>query len=361
MFALPIAAAIIPALLLLAYFHARDIYPEPPRVVWTTFFLGVLTIPGVLVFALPLSHQLADIHDPYLYGLVDAFLCAAIPEEAFKFLVLTRYAARHPEFNEPMDGIVYGVAASLGFATLENILYVGSGGMGVAALRGLTAVPGHAFTGAVMGYFVGRARFADGKQDSLWALALVTPILLHGLYDFPLLVISHLTRDLHAKEVPTTAVFLTLLTIATLGFEWRLAVRLVRRMRAEQEAGRGPAPVAGGDAAIGASASAPGSAPVWAPVPAAVLTRRPLPVLGWLAVWSGGLLVTAGSLFALFLVIGLVSTPQPGEHTKDLASTLLGGALISGPPLLIGLGLFRAGIRRLNAAGPPRPLPPASW
>jgi hypothetical protein len=347
MFALPIAAAIIPALLLLAYFHARDIYPEPPRVVWTTFFLGVLTIPFVLVFALPLSQKLAGIHDPYLYGLADAFLCAAIPEEAFKFLVLSRYAARHPEFNEPMDGIVYGVAASLGFATLENILYVGHGGMGVAALRGLTAVPGHAFTGAVMGYFVGRARFASRDQDNLWALALVTPILLHGLYDFPLLVISHLTKDLHARELPAAATLLTLLTLATLGFEWRLAVRLVQRLRDEQEAGRAPAAVAG-DVAMAPAA-----------VPVARAARQPRPVLGTIAVWSGGLLVTAGALFALFLVLGLFTTAPPKGHPRDLASPLLGGVVICSPLILIGLRLFRAGIRRLNAAGPPRPLPAA--
>ena len=82
-----------------------------------------------------------------------------IPEETFKYLVLTRYSARHRAFDEPMDGIVYGAVASLGFAALENLLYVGSGDLGTAVARAATAVPGHAFTGAIMGYYVGQARF----------------------------------------------------------------------------------------------------------------------------------------------------------------------------------------------------------
>ena len=90
-----------------------------------------------------------------------AVLGAAIPEELFKFLVLRWYVWRKPHFDEPLDGVVYGATASLGFATLENILYVGSHGLEMAVLRALTAVPGHAFTGVVMGAFLGRARFAE--------------------------------------------------------------------------------------------------------------------------------------------------------------------------------------------------------
>jgi hypothetical protein len=331
MLALPIAAAIVPALLLLAYFHSRDIYPEPPQVVWATFFLGVLTIPAILLFALPMEHALAPIGDPYRYGLADAFLCAALPEEFFKFLVLSRYAARHKEFNEPMDGIVYGVAASLGFATLENILYVGSGGMWVAVLRALTAVPGHAFTGVVMGYFVGRARFAKTGREQLYTLGLLVPMLLHGAYDFPLLVIARFKKGLHTDDIPAAAGLLALLTLVTLIVEWRLAMRLVRRLRAEQEAGAGAPPV---------------SQP--APVP-----QKPAaaPLLSWLAVLSGGLLATGGGLVVLVLGIGVATEKSIDKSHADLGALLLGGLIIGGLPLLLGLLLFRAGIRRMNQAG----------
>ncbi len=254
------------------------------------------------------------IQDPYLYGLADAFLCAAIPEEFFKFLVLSRYASRHKEFNEPMDGIVYGVAASLGFATLENILYVGSGGIGVTVLRALTAVPGHAFTGAVMGYYVGRARFAGPERVGLYGLALLVPMLLHGTYDFPLLIVSRFKKTMPGAEVPNAAALLGLLTAATLGYEYRLAMRLVRRLRAEQDAGRDAAlPVAMavapgsalGSALMPVSAVAPGSAPGSELMPVSAVAPGSDSLLGWIQVISGGVLITGGGLLVTMLIVAL--------------------------------------------------------
>jgi RsiW-degrading membrane proteinase PrsW (M82 family) len=116
-------SAIVPALLLMWYFHARDVFPEPPRVLWGTFARGVLTIPGVLLVAVPLDFGFDQMVNPYANGFGKAFFTAAIPEELFKFVVLYGYGSRHKEFGEPMDGVVYGATASLGIATLENVLY----------------------------------------------------------------------------------------------------------------------------------------------------------------------------------------------------------------------------------------------
>ena len=160
-------SAIVPSFLLLWYFHSRDVYPEPPRVIWTTFGLGLLTIIPTLALALPVAVLLENraAEAPYFLGFSKAFVAAAMPENFFKFMVLLLYCARHNEFDEPMDGIVYGVAASLGFATLENVLYVAKGGLSLAITRALTAVPGHAFLGAIMGYYV-LGRFSGGVNLS---------------------------------------------------------------------------------------------------------------------------------------------------------------------------------------------------
>ncbi|MEW5725188.1 MAG: PrsW family glutamic-type intramembrane protease, partial [Thermodesulfobacteriota bacterium] len=168
------ASAVVPSLLLLWYFHSRDVYPEPARVVWATFGLGVLSTIPVLLADLPLGAAVEALGglNPYAEGLSHSLFLAAIPEEFFKYLVLVLYAARHKEFNEPMDGVVYGVSASLGFATLENILYVSQGGLGVAVMRAVTAVPSHALMGAIMGYYVGRARFAPLGRRALTFKAL---------------------------------------------------------------------------------------------------------------------------------------------------------------------------------------------
>ena len=325
MFALPITLAIVPALLLLWFFHSRDAYPEPPRVVWATFFLGVLSIFGVLIVALPAKGLLVGITNPYGYGIAEAFVCAAIPEECFKFLVLYAYAARHREFNEPMDGVIYGVAASLGFATLENVLYVSSHGVGVGVMRAFSAVPGHAFMGAVMGYYVGRARFASGPRGSLFGLALLVPILLHGMYDFPILTLSHFEQVAPKTELPVIMVLMVLVSLFTLIFEGRLALRLVRRLRVEQDAN-------------------PGSGALVAAPPAPV--RRTFSLLGWVQVVSGGTLVTGVALLMVLLVIGAVAT----DDRKDVKIVMLVGVMISVLPLLLGLWLFRAGIRHLNRA-----------
>ncbi|MBL4632977.1 MAG: PrsW family intramembrane metalloprotease, partial [Kofleriaceae bacterium] len=163
-----LGSAIMPSVLLVWFFHRRDLYPEPARVLWTTFFLGVLTVIPVLAVVYPYSQYMELVEDPFLSGAVTAFAGAAIPEEFFKYLVVVFYCARHKEFDEPMDGIVYGVVASLGFATLENILYVSDGGYTVALLRALTAVPGHALTGAFVGYFIGQAKFGEGSSRRNW-------------------------------------------------------------------------------------------------------------------------------------------------------------------------------------------------
>lgn len=344
MLALALAAALIPSLLLLWYFHTRDIYPEPGRVIWATFFLGIATIPPILIFDAAIEPLIRGIRDLYLYGLAQAFLSAALPEELGKFVVLTRYAARHKEFNEPMDGVVYGVAVSLGFATLENVLYVGGGGMGVAVARALTAVPAHAFTGAIMGYYVGCARFAEKDRARLWALALLFPMLLHGLYDFPILVLRHHGEIAKGEKTPGAVAALVLLTLVTLVWEGRLAVRLSRRLRAAQ--GAAPAPSAAVEVALDAGAR-DAAAAQWSQQSPKVAPAAPGVLLGRMLLVLGGLLATGGGLLILLLVVGMASGGQ-----RDVPAILLGGAVLGGLPLGLGLLLYRAGLRRLNQAAP---------
>ncbi len=96
------------------------------------------------------------------------------------------FAYRSKHFDEPYDGIMYCVAASLGFAAIENLGYVMEYGIGTGVLRMFTAVPGHAMMGVVMGYFVGLAKYREHKAHGARTLAigLLAAILIHGLYDF---------------------------------------------------------------------------------------------------------------------------------------------------------------------------------
>jgi RsiW-degrading membrane proteinase PrsW (M82 family) len=310
------AAALVPSLLLLWYFRSRDVYPEPTRVLLATFGLGILIAVPVLAVAMPVSQRVDALTDPYAYGVLSAFLTAAIPEELFKLAVLRYYCARHVAFDEPMDGIVYGAVASLGFATLENVLYVSDGGAQVAVLRAFTAVPGHAFMGAIMGAYVGRALFAGRGAAGLWALAFIVPTVLHGLYDAPLLVLKGYERIAGAPD-NVEAIALAGATLAVLVVEGVWAVRLARAGRSVQ-------------------------------LGALVPVRPPLGTLVW--AWTRIAVGGSGATLGGVVVLGALVAAGQGEF--DPGEQALAVALLGVLPLWIGGLLFRRGVRALNGPAP---------
>lgn len=321
-----LVSALAPAVLLVWYFRARDVYPEPARVVWTTFALGFVIVVPVLIVGIPMEFLVGSIASPMLYGLASAFLVAAIPEELFKYLVLRGYSMRQDAFDEPMDGVVYGATASLGFAALENILYVADGGVGVALLRALTAVPGHACLGAIMGSYMGRARVAPPEQARrLVSRALVIPIVLHGLYDFPLLAAER-AEEMALDSTLAIALLPSVLVVLLLEFVW--AIRLVRLHRREQFGAMKKADVA----ADAETAARP---------PVAAAGR----VLALCLTGAGAGLVLLGSLILLLVSIGVVVDPEP---VGELIGIAIGTVIIAGLPLMVGAWLFRLGVRRMN-------------
>ena len=125
--------------------------------------------------------------DVYLF--VEVFAGVALVEELCKYFFLKRTTWRSPEFNFRFDGIVYAAFTSLGFAALENIMYVFSNGLGTAVARALLSIPGHCIFGIYMGYYYGLAKQADYAGDENQSrrnrrLALLVPTILHGIYDY---------------------------------------------------------------------------------------------------------------------------------------------------------------------------------
>src|SRR5262249_35502683 len=117
--------------------------------------------------------------------LFDAFVLSGLVEECAKYVVVMAAVYHWDEFDEPLDGVVYGVAVSLGFATLENILYILGRGLSVAWGRALFAVPAHALFGGTMGYYAGRAKFDReaariGAVRRDYVLCLLLPVAFHG-------------------------------------------------------------------------------------------------------------------------------------------------------------------------------------
>ncbi|MGC1359229.1 MAG: PrsW family glutamic-type intramembrane protease, partial [Xanthobacteraceae bacterium] len=155
------ACAIAPALLLLWLVIAADSRPEPPRVVWMCVALGAVSVVPVAVAVLWLLHHLLFSINPLVEAGENALWIAAVPEEAAKVAIIAAVALRSREFDEPMDGVVYGAAVGLGFAAVENFLYVTQNAnvFAVAVIRGVMSVPFHGALGAIAGAYLAGARF----------------------------------------------------------------------------------------------------------------------------------------------------------------------------------------------------------
>jgi len=236
MLAISVLSAILPSLILLWYFYSHDVNPEPGKAIFATFGFGILIVVPVAILELTVFGDIFSFSNPFLAGLCKAFWGASVPEEILKYILVVYYCSRLKTFDERMDGMVYGAVASLGFATMENILYVTRGDLTLAMSRALTAVPCHAFLGAIMGYFVGQARFDSKNRSRLLAMGLALVIFLHGLYDFPLLTLKELrvnSRNASTQEM-IAVVSLSSVALGVLMFEGYIAVHLVRRLRATQ-------------------------------------------------------------------------------------------------------------------------------
>ncbi len=185
-----------------------------------------MVIPGIIIETI-LGTGLNKVTSGILNIFIMSFIIIAPTEEMMKFFAVKRWMYRSIEFDEIMDGIVYTVAASLGFATVENIIYVITHGITVGIARAFLAVPGHAFFGAIMGFYLGRAKFNKVKEKKLITQGILLAIFFHGLYDF--LVLTQ-----------TVLALLVIIIIVILGFVVRKELRKaekqsMQRLESERE------------------------------------------------------------------------------------------------------------------------------
>lgn len=187
MFAI-ISAGIAPGIALLSYFYLKDQYDnEPVHMVLRSFFLGV-----VLVFPTMFIQYVLEKENVGGGSFFVSFLSSGFLEESLKWFILMVSVYPHAHFDEHYDGIVYGASVSLGFATLENILYLIGHGVEHAFVGALLPVSCHALIGVIMGFYLGKARFSTDKARVKWLiLSLALPSLLHGSYDFILTALSN--------------------------------------------------------------------------------------------------------------------------------------------------------------------------
>jgi len=180
--------ATAPGLLWLYYFYSKDRY-DPEPVVWVLgiFLLGATVTVPVAVLEGLLGGAAG--------GILAAVLVAPVCEEVAKYLVVKKTVYRSRVFDEPVDGIIYAAAAGLGFASIENIVYVFSAldesllfALQTGLFRGLISVPGHVLFSVMWGSALGMARFMPEQEGSaLVRKGLVLAIVAHATFNFLLL------------------------------------------------------------------------------------------------------------------------------------------------------------------------------
>lgn len=179
---------IVPSIFLILFFFLSDRFNEPKILTFKIFIFGVLsTIPAFYLNNFIIKNF--ETGEKFNDALLTGFFAGGLVEEILKFSILYFFILKKKEFNEPMDGIVYGVAASLGFASLENLHYVyfrssefGLEEIHTAIFRAFTAVPMHGLVGCVMGFYFGLLAFTGNYK--FLGYALVVPIIFHGTYNF---------------------------------------------------------------------------------------------------------------------------------------------------------------------------------
>jgi RsiW-degrading membrane proteinase PrsW (M82 family) len=231
-------AAIAPALLILWLVIAADERPGPAPKIWSAFLLGAASISLLGVVRAPFLRLLAAPENPWVAQALHSVFGVAVPEETVKILVVFAISARRQRFADPMDTVVYGAAAGLGFAAYENLAYLvvhAEMWRALAALRSVLTVPFHGALGIIAGAYLAIARSGtalgahrrhrDWARISSWMLVLLAPVGLHAAFDFPLLTLQQ------NPDIDSTTRLILGSTSVLIGFSSiAFAIRLVRRV-----------------------------------------------------------------------------------------------------------------------------------
>ena len=233
-------AAVAPALLILWLVVAAGERPGPPLKVWTAFVLGAASILLLGLLRAPFANLFGAPSNPWLAQAQHALFGVALPEEIAKILVIAGISMRRRAFADPMDTVVYGAAAGLGFAAYENLAYLVQHSemwRSLAALRSVLTVPFHGALGVIAGAYLAIARSGtalgahrlhrDWARVSSYILLVAGPVALHAGFDFPLLMLQ---KDPGFE--PNARLWLGLASIligfASIGFAMRLVRRVAR-------------------------------------------------------------------------------------------------------------------------------------
>lgn len=186
--------AILPTIVLAKYIYNKDeVEKEPHSLLVLLFIAGILSALTTIVISLLLyTIPFFDYDDLSMSGVIlfiKVFFGVGLVEEFSKWIYIYLIGYRNKAFNYLYDAIVYSVFVSLGFATIENIIYVAQYGSEVALYRMVLSVPGHAFFGVAMGYYLGLSKLANihnmhDKSTIYLLMSIFVPTFIHSTFDY---------------------------------------------------------------------------------------------------------------------------------------------------------------------------------
>ncbi|WP_010650707.1 glutamic-type intramembrane protease PrsW [Oceanobacillus massiliensis] len=174
-----LSAGIAPIVALMSFIYLKDRITEPLPIIVRTFISGTLLVFPIMFIQYAITTE--HVSDS---SFIESFFQIALFEEFFKWFIFMFLIYNHPEFDNHYDGIVYAVSISLGFASVENILYLLTNGIEYAFLRAFFPVSSHALFGIIMGFYLGKAKMSKQNRKLNIALAFLFPFMLHGTYNF---------------------------------------------------------------------------------------------------------------------------------------------------------------------------------
>ena len=192
--ALLLILSILPAIILGKMIYNYDkVEKEPIKLLFKLFFSGIGAVILTIILSIVIFILFPSMENTENLNLITlilhCFIFVSLVEESSKMFFLKRITWNNKEFNYIYDAIVYAVFVSLGFATVENILYIVQGDLFTAVLRAILSVPGHAFFGVFMGYYYGLSKQSEINQNYKLSsknmrLSLIMPVLIHGMFDY---------------------------------------------------------------------------------------------------------------------------------------------------------------------------------
>ncbi|MGB3453225.1 MAG: PrsW family glutamic-type intramembrane protease [Moheibacter sp.] len=219
-FLLFILSALLPVVFFCFFIYLRDTEKEPIWMLALSFLIGALITLPIAGIEFGLTHRLIKLGvGGSLKNFLNAFVIAGIVEEGVKYIAVYLFLRRNRFFDQCYDGIVYAAFISLGFASVENLLYIWRLGFETAIVRAFMSIPAHMLFAVFMGYYFALGFRSDQKKRTKhFLLALIIPVFLHGLYDFFLF-------DLEQSPV----IYFVMITILCLSL-WRYGLRRIRTL-----------------------------------------------------------------------------------------------------------------------------------